>query len=81
VRSRTFASTESFEDEKADPQRGTLWICKGYCGLSCLRTNRLLRSRVEGIGPLTALTFVLTLEDPYRFEESRSVGPFAWTRT
>jgi transposase len=26
----------------------------------------LLR-QVEGIGPLTALTFVLTLEDPYRF--------------
>jgi len=33
----------------------------------------LLR-RVEGIGPLTALTFVLTLEDPHRFEKSRSVG-------
>ena len=33
----------------------------------------LLR-QVEGIGPLTALTFVLTLEDPYRFEKSRSVG-------
>jgi transposase len=31
----------------------------------------LLR-QVEGIGPLTALTFVLTLEDPYRFEKSRS---------
>jgi hypothetical protein len=26
----------------------------------------LLR-QVEGIGPLTALTFVLTLEDPYHF--------------
>jgi transposase len=35
----------------------------------------LLR-RVEGIGPLTALTFVLTLEDPYRFERSRSVGAY-----
>jgi transposase len=29
--------------------------------------TQLLR-QVEGIGPLTALTFVLTLEDPYRFE-------------
>jgi transposase len=37
--------------------------------------TRLLR-QVEGIGPLTALTFVLTLEDPYRFEKSRSVGAY-----
>jgi transposase len=37
----------------------------------------LLR-QVEGIGPLTALTFVLTLEDPYRFERSRSVGACTW---
>jgi transposase len=35
----------------------------------------LLR-QVEGIGPLTALTFVLTLEDPYRFQKSRSVGAY-----
>src|ERR671910_390568 len=35
----------------------------------------LLR-QVEGVGTLTALTFVLTLEDPYRFEKSRSVGPY-----
>jgi transposase len=35
-----------------------------------------LLCQVEGIGPLTALTFVLTLEDPYRFERSRSVGTY-----
>jgi transposase len=35
-----------------------------------------LLGQVEGIGPLTALTFVLTLEDPYRFEKSRSVGAY-----
>ena len=35
----------------------------------------LLR-QVEGVGPLTALAFVLTLEDPYRFERSRSVGAY-----
>jgi transposase len=34
--------------------------------------TELLR-QVEGVGPLTALTFVLTLEDPYRFER-----PAAW---
>jgi transposase len=37
--------------------------------------TELLR-QVEGIGPLTALCFVLTLEDPYRFERSRSVGAY-----
>jgi transposase len=37
--------------------------------------TQLLR-QVEGIGPLTALAFVLTLEDPYRFERSRSVGAY-----
>jgi transposase len=35
----------------------------------------LLR-QVEGVGGLTALTFVLSLEDPYRFEKSRSVGAY-----
>jgi transposase len=35
----------------------------------------LLR-QVEGVGALTALTFVLTLGDPYRFERSRSVGAY-----
>jgi transposase len=35
-----------------------------------------LLCQVEGIGPLTALTFVLTLEHPYRFERSRSVGAY-----
>ena len=37
--------------------------------------TELLR-QVVGIGPLTALTFVLTLEDPYRFKRSRSVGAY-----
>jgi transposase len=37
--------------------------------------TELLR-QVEGIGVLTALTFVLTLEDPHRFEKSRSVGAY-----
>jgi transposase len=37
--------------------------------------TELLRE-VKGVGVLTALTFVLTLEDPYRFEKSRSVGAY-----
>jgi transposase len=39
--------------------------------------SELLR-QVEGVGGLTALCFVLTLEDPYRFEKSRSVGAYPW---
>jgi transposase len=41
----------------------------------CYPETDLLR-QVEGVGVLTALTFVLTLEDPYRFEKSRSVGAY-----
>jgi transposase len=41
----------------------------------CYPETDLLR-QVEGIGPLTALTFVLTLEDSYRCEKSRSVGAY-----
>jgi transposase len=37
--------------------------------------TRLLR-QVQGVGTLTALTFVLTLGDPGRFEESRQVGAY-----
>jgi transposase len=32
--------------------------------------------QVPGVGPLTALSYVLTLEDPARFSKSRQVGPF-----
>jgi transposase len=37
--------------------------------------TELLR-QVEGVGALTALAFVLTLADPYRFAKSRSVGAY-----
>jgi transposase len=35
--------------------------------------TELLR-QVAGVGPVTALTYVLTLEDPWRFKRSRSVS-------
>lgn len=37
-------------------------------------TRHLLQ--VPGVGPITALAYVLTLEDPQRFAKSRQVGPF-----
>jgi transposase len=35
----------------------------------------LLR-QVKGVGPITSLAYVLTLEDPQRFGSSREVGPY-----
>jgi transposase len=37
-------------------------------------TERL--QQVSGVGPITALAYVLTLEDPSRFRRSRSVGAY-----
>jgi len=36
----------------------------------------LLLRQVKGVGPITSLAFVLTLEDPTRFAKSRAVGPY-----
>lgn len=33
-------------------------------------------SQVPGVGPITALSYVLYIEDPARFSKSRQVGPF-----
>jgi transposase len=41
--------------------------------------TELLR-QVGGVGPLTSLCYVLTLEDPHRFAQSRSVGSFLGLR-
>ena len=32
--------------------------------------------QVPGVGPITALSYVLYIEDPTRFNKSRQVGPF-----
>jgi len=44
-------------------------IAKRYPEVELLR-------QVYGVGQLIGLTFVLTIEDPSRFEHSRDVGPF-----
>jgi transposase len=41
-------------------------------------TKRL--QAVHGVGPITALTYVLTIEDPSRFRKSRDVGSFLGLR-
>lgn len=45
-----------------------------YCQQKYPETQLL--QQVTGVGPVTALAFVLTLEDPGRFPHSRSVGPY-----
>lgn len=37
--------------------------------------TRALR-QLRGVGPLTSLTFILTIDDPQRFARSRMVGPY-----
>jgi transposase len=44
------------------------------CRQKYAETARL--QQVAGVGPVTALAFVLTLEDPKRFRKSREVGPY-----
>jgi transposase len=44
-------------------------VCARYPETVALR-------QVHGVGPVTALTFVLTLEEPGRFARSRDVGPY-----
>lgn len=36
--------------------------------------------QVSGVGPLTSMSFILTLEDPTRFKKSRTVGSFLGLR-
>ena len=45
----------------------------------CYPQTMLLR-QIAGVGPITALTFVLTIEDPNRFERSRMVGAYLGLR-
>ncbi len=44
------------------------------CAAKYPETKHLLQ--VQGVGPITALAFVLTLEDPGRFDKSRTVGAY-----
>jgi len=39
-----------------------------------------LLKQVYGVGPVIALSFLLTVEDPHRFRHSRDIGPFVGLR-
>jgi hypothetical protein len=40
------------------------------------RPHTALLRQVKGVGPITALAYVLTLENPQRFVKTRDVGPY-----
>ena len=44
------------------------------CEQSYPETERL--RAIRGIGPITALAFILTIEDPHRFSDARDVGAY-----
>ena len=47
---------------------------KKLCEKCYPETERL--QQIKGVGPVTSLAFVLTLESPDRFKKSRDLGPF-----
>src|SRR5215207_10074213 len=61
----------SLTERIRDYERRIERVCKG----SYLQETELLQ-QVAGVGVLTSLTFVLTLEDPDRFKKSRTVGAY-----
>ena len=50
-------------------------VYHGGAGREKYGHTALLR-QVKGVGPITALAYVLTLENPQRFVKSRDVGPY-----
>ena len=48
------------------------------CAQKYPETQRL--RQIAGVGPITALTYVLTIEDPTRFRSSRAVGSYLGLR-
>lgn len=48
---------------------------KHFCEIKYKEATQCLL-QVPGAGPLTSLTYVLTIEDKDRFEKSRDVGPY-----
>lgn len=61
-------------DELQEQIHGYDCEVKDACERKYPQTKWLLQ--VSGVGPLTALTYVLTIEDPERFKRSRDMGAY-----
>lgn len=67
------AQVRALSESIAGYDRQIETLCQQYP-----ETRRL--RQVSGVGPLIALTFVLTIEDPHRFQHSRDVGCYVGLR-
>jgi transposase len=65
-----FKEIESLNERIAESDRRIEQIAKDD------HPETVLLKQVKGVGTLTALTYVLTLDDPHRFRRSRDVGCF-----
>lgn len=61
-------------EELTNRIRGFDKTIEDLCNLEFPETARL--SQVKGVGPVTSLAYVLTLEEPDRFAKSRAVGAY-----
>src|SRR5262245_7704973 len=52
------------------------WLDKAIHAMAARYPAVAKLAAVQGVGDLTALAFVLSLDDPRRFKKSRDVGPF-----
>jgi transposase len=55
-------------------------VCGVASGDGTADPETALLRQVGGVGPVTALAYVLVLEDPTRFRRSRSVGAYLGLR-
>lgn len=66
-------SIQELTDRIADQDRKIQGLVERYPEAKNLQ-------QVSGVGPLTSMSFILTLEDPARFKKSRTVGSFLGLR-
>lgn len=64
-----YASIETLSKEIKEAEKEIHRLCERYS-----ETEWLMQ--IPGVGPMTALSFVLVVEDPGRFTKSRDVGAF-----
>jgi transposase len=62
--------------QQIDSINETIWIYDKYIEhIALIRYPEVKRlTQIAGVGTITALTFVLTIDDPHRFSRSRDVG-------
>jgi transposase len=64
-----YASIETLTEQIKEAESEIHRLCLRYPETELMR-------QVPGVGPLTALSFALVIEDPTRFQKSREVGSF-----